>query len=386
MAEQGGGFGPAEPVTTPTAPFSVTGPTAMSLDGARTGTASFVVTNVSGRPLRARLLPQPLSGADASWLSVVGDMERPLGVAATLTAEVRVTVPDAAPAGEHALRLDVAAEDRPDQVTAGQAVSFSVPAPQKKSFPRWLLILIVVAVLVLAVGGFLIWRAVSADPPPTPTTPPTLSGAATVGETLTVTPGTWDEAVELVHVWQSCPGDAADDDPAGCVDVTVEVDGTTTTATGTSLVVGADQEGRRLRVVERAIPSADIDDEGEVDEEQIPGQASALTAAVAPAPQPTAEVPNVVGLRQSQANDLLTARGLVTVVTRIGSTEECDPVVSAQSSPVGTNLPVGSAVGLVTPEPPPFFICRGLVLDGPIFQELPFEFEEKLLRELTINP
>lgn len=375
MTEQGGGFGPAEPAASTTAPFSVTGPTTTTLDGARTGTASFVVTNVSGRPLRARLLPQPLAGADASWLTLVGDMERPLGVAATLTAEVRVAVPDDVPAGEHALRLDVAAEDRPDQVTTGQSVAFTVSPPRKRPVPRWLLVLVVAGVLALLVGGWLVWRAVAGPGPgPLPLGPPTLTGSPAVGETLEVTPGTWDAEVELVHVWQSCPVEATDDDPTGCADVAVEVDGTTVTATGTSFVVGADHEGRRLRVVERALTGAALEG-GDLGDQEIPGQASALTAVVEPPPVTTAEVPAVVGLRQSQAAELVAARGLVTVVTRVGAGGECDPVVTAQSSPAGSSLPIGSPLGLVTLTPPPFTTCLG-ILDGPFFHELPLELHD----------
>ncbi|WNB87293.1 hypothetical protein [Cellulomonas sp. ATA003] len=174
-----GDFGPDEPVTTQPAPFSVTGPTSVELDRAtRTGTASFSVLNTSGRPVRVRLLPQAIAATDPDWLAVVGDVERPLGNAATLTADVRITVPAEAPVGQHAMRLDVSPEDRPEQVAQGQAVAFTIPEPlEKPGFPRWLLLAIIGAVLVLALGALAIWWFVIREPAPDPLTAPEVSGS-----------------------------------------------------------------------------------------------------------------------------------------------------------------------------------------------------------------
>lgn len=392
MGEQSGpGFGPTEPVTPGAAPFSVTGPTAVALDGQRTGTASFVVTNVTGRPVRARLLPQALSGADAGWLSVVGEAERPIGVAATVTVDVRVHVPPKATAGQHALRLDVSAEDRPDLVATGQVVSFTVPEPDGRKFPTWVIAVVLVAILLIGGGAYAITRFVGgpdpeASPTPTPTptptpvapvasAPPTLTGDAVVGGTLEVVEGSWDVPVTRFWVWQTCPADAADEDPQGCTDLVSEVDGTTATATGPTHVVTAAEEGTRLRVVETAFAGAsDVD----LTERPVTSQPSAPTAAVAPAPPEPVAVQDVRGRPLSEASDVLGSLGFSVLVTQLDVAPDCDPVVEAQAPASGT-LPPGSSVALTTKRPPTSCYIRDDWVIGGGYVELP-EFLDDLAR------
>ena len=54
------------------APFAVAAPPELMLDGAtRAGAARFTVTNLTGRPVRARMIPRGQDGAADGWLAVV---------------------------------------------------------------------------------------------------------------------------------------------------------------------------------------------------------------------------------------------------------------------------------------------------------------------------
>ncbi len=366
-------FGPKRRADAAGAPFSVTGPPSISLDSSRRGVASFVVTNTSGRSVIARLLPQGLDGTDNAWVSLVGDIERPLGVDATLTAEVAVEVPADAAAGQHAMRLDVAVEEAPDRVTTGQVVSFSVPEPRKKRFPVWIIAVIVVALLAIAVGVWLILRLFSADDP-VATTPPAVLGTAEIGSELTVQPGVWDPAdVTLLRRWQSCPGDADPADPQGCTDITVTTDGESSVASGPSYVVGSDQEGARLRVVELAV----IGDESSLEGGQEPladlpqaTAASGLTDVVPPAPPEPVTVPAVVGLTYSAATAVLAEAGLQSLWTAVGEGDSCDPIVEAQAPTGGQQVELGGAVA-VTTKTIPFKKCFAVLENFQLWTDLP---------------
>ncbi|MFN8073821.1 MAG: PASTA domain-containing protein [Kineosporiaceae bacterium] len=345
-------FGPDGPVMTGAAPFSVTGPTTVELDPARTAVVSFAVSNVTGRPVRARLLPQPLQGADAAWLQVVGEAERPLGVAATLTADVRITVPPQVAAGTHALRLDVAVEDQPDSVTAGQSVTFAVPAPVTKKFPWWIVVVAAVAVLVIG-GGVGLLLFLTRDKAPTSVAAPTISGDPVVGGTLTATAGRWSEGgVPIARQWQLCTGT----DAASCADVKGAV--------GTSYVIGAGDLGRTLRIVEVA-STGPVKSDGEP-----PGPtasaASALTVAVKAPPEPMALVPGVAGSPLSKATEALAAAKLQALTVSTGvPAATCDPVVVSQNPPAGKQVPVGTQVAVAVNDTPVW--CW--VFKGPILLE-----------------
>jgi hypothetical protein len=149
-----GGWGPQSPGSPGAAAFSVTGPAEVVVNSQRQGVTAFTVTNLTGRPVRARLIPRALQGADQSWLSLVGPPELPMAVGATLTVTLNVLIPPTAPGGAYLLRLDVVPEDDTEAEVEGQTVSFTVPTPvTPKKRPRWLLPAIIGAlVLVLAVG------------------------------------------------------------------------------------------------------------------------------------------------------------------------------------------------------------------------------------------
>ncbi|MGC5171748.1 hypothetical protein ACLQ2Q_13970, partial [Microbacterium sp. DT81.1] len=57
------GFGPRGPAAAEGPPFAVAGPASVSLDAGRSGAGSFTVSNVTGRPVRARVLVLPGAGA-----------------------------------------------------------------------------------------------------------------------------------------------------------------------------------------------------------------------------------------------------------------------------------------------------------------------------------
>lgn len=137
------------------APFSITAPPEVTLGADRVGTTTFTVTNLAGRPLRARMIPRGRGGAEDSWMSVVGDAEVPMGIAATVTVDVRIAVPPAAPGGQHLLVLEVVPEDDTETVT-GQAVAFTAPPPKPpevKKKRRWLRVVLIIVFSLLALIG-----------------------------------------------------------------------------------------------------------------------------------------------------------------------------------------------------------------------------------------
>ena len=169
VAMSGGeGFGPVGPVAAEGPPFSVAGPSTVSLDGARSGSGSFTVSNVTGRPVRARLLVLPGAGADAAWFQVVGESERLLPVAGTATVDVSVRVAEQAPAGAFSFSVGAALEEAPDRVVSGPTVAFQVAEPAKRKFPWWIVIVAAAALLLLIGGGLAIWFLTRPDPTPAP--------------------------------------------------------------------------------------------------------------------------------------------------------------------------------------------------------------------------
>jgi hypothetical protein len=137
------------------APFTVTAPPELMLGPTRAGTTTFTVTNLTGRPVRARMIPRGQNGAADAWMAVNGETEVPMGVATTVTVNVSVTVPETAPGGTYTLLLDVVPEDDTETVI-GQSVSFTAPPPTPVVVKRdwhWLrLVLIIVAGLLALIG------------------------------------------------------------------------------------------------------------------------------------------------------------------------------------------------------------------------------------------
>jgi hypothetical protein len=95
----------------------------------RTGAASFTVSNLTGRALRARARVVATAPA-ADWLTLDGDAERAYPVNGTQQYGVRIAAPPTASSGSYLFRLDVAGVDNPDEEYArGPSVGFVVPEP-----------------------------------------------------------------------------------------------------------------------------------------------------------------------------------------------------------------------------------------------------------------
>ncbi|GAA1975007.1 PASTA domain-containing protein [Microbacterium pumilum] len=362
----GGDFGPVDPAVVGGPPFAVAGPSTVALDGARAGSGSFTVSNVTGRPVRARVMVVPSAGADASWFQVVGESERSLPVAGTATVDVTVKVAEKAPAGAFSFAVGAALEEAPDQVVSGPTVAFQVPEPKKRKFPWWIVIVAAVALLLLIGGGITIWLLMRTPAAPTMSQAPTVSGTVQVGAELAVAPGVWDpDDSVLVHTWQACPDAATDEDDAECADIIVGTGEDAASARGPTYVVGADVVGMRIRVVETAVrvDPETFGEDGPDDLSDLPNASasSAMTDPVVAAPPTTAEVPPVETLPYSQAVSLLSAAGFQVVRTTSDEIGECDPDVVDQSPDGFEQAPIGSVVGITTLHPPELLTCIGWI-------------------------
>ncbi|AIZ45120.1 hypothetical protein QR90_08400 [Deinococcus radiopugnans] len=141
------------------AAFTVTTATnTVTLGSDRHGEATFVVTNVSGRPMQGRALLewQPRATDRSDWAAVQGEAERVFPIAGTQQYTVKFTLPPTAPEGQHILRLDMQDVSLPDDVVQGQSVTLQVASPVPRGkFPWW--VLAVAAVVLLGgVGAFLL--------------------------------------------------------------------------------------------------------------------------------------------------------------------------------------------------------------------------------------
>ncbi|MFC3917387.1 hypothetical protein ACFOUS_11795 [Deinococcus metalli] len=119
--------------------FTITTATnTVTLGPDRQGEATFVVTNVSGRPMQGRALLewQPRATDRAAWAAVQGDGERVFPIAGTQQYTVKFTLPPSAPVGQHILRLDMQDVASPDDVVQGQSVTLQVAPPPPPSHFR----------------------------------------------------------------------------------------------------------------------------------------------------------------------------------------------------------------------------------------------------------
>jgi hypothetical protein len=161
-----------------TSTFAITAPaTATTLDSGGRGEASFTVTNTTSAPARGRIRLVPLGGTKPEWLNLAGEAERQFGPQATETVVVWIATPPGTPPGSYLLRVDVAAEENPDEDFAqGPSVGFTVaaqpPAPPRK-FPWWIVAVAAGGVL-LIVLGVIAFNAVfgGRGAPPGPPEPP----------------------------------------------------------------------------------------------------------------------------------------------------------------------------------------------------------------------
>jgi hypothetical protein len=333
-----GDLGATSAPTTGAPPFVVTAPPELTLGPDRTGSTSFTVTNLTGRPVRTRLMPRGQAGAQDAWLSVVGPSEVPMAVAATLTATVLVQIPPEVPAGSHILALEVVAEDDTETVT-GQSVSFVVPAPpQPKKFPWWwILVAVVVLALIAGLVIFFITRGGAASGAPVNTVPPSISGVPKVGEVVSAKDGAWSgTGVTFTRQWQRCSATGV-----SCSDIAG--------ATGQSLTVSADQQDSTLKVVVTASNGQD------------PAVAeSAPFGPIGVDSQPSTgalvNVPDFTGDLVTAAVTRARALGLAPTVRFVG--QSCDiSDVTGQDLAVGAQVPAGTPITLTAPRRLPPRLC-----------------------------
>lgn len=106
--------------------------TNVPLDAARTGVASFTLTNETGHPVRVRAgvtvtgTPPP----DPAWFIGPQPSERDLAVDGSDQLSITIRVPEGVPGGDYRFRLDVVGVAVPDDEWAhGPDVTFTVPQP-----------------------------------------------------------------------------------------------------------------------------------------------------------------------------------------------------------------------------------------------------------------
>ena len=140
--------------------FHITpGTPSLDLPPSRRGQFSFAVTNNLGRAVRIQASIHVDEESEAKWLSIDGAAQRDLAPTETETFLVQVQVPTNVPGGEHRFRLLVASVDHPDdEYDTSPEVAFTIPAVQPGSFPWWIAAA-AGAILLIAVGGFLLFRA-----------------------------------------------------------------------------------------------------------------------------------------------------------------------------------------------------------------------------------
>lgn len=166
------------------------------LDDTRKGRVQFTVNNVSGRPLarvasRVTALPDA-TAAYGKWLKIEPSGFREFKIADSLQYSVQIDVPADGAAGNYAFRLDVWDDANPDDTLVnGPSITFTAPTAPLKPVPAfpWWIPAVAAAVIVLAVGIFLLTRP--AAPPvvtETPTPTPTQTPAPVPTRTPTPTP------------------------------------------------------------------------------------------------------------------------------------------------------------------------------------------------------
>jgi hypothetical protein len=168
MSEEGHDMAPMADAAA--AVFAITSVSSTApLDNTRKGSASFTVSNASGRALRGRARLSMPNQVAAPWLAIAGEAERDFPVAGVQQYTVQIAVPPAATPGSYSFRLDEVGVDNPDeQYVQGPSVAFEVPQPPPPPpppppIPWW--IFVVIAAVVLAIAGivaFFLLRNVTA--------------------------------------------------------------------------------------------------------------------------------------------------------------------------------------------------------------------------------
>jgi hypothetical protein len=113
----------------PGSAFTISTPSAsIMLPPNRSAEVPFTITNLSGRALRARVMPRGLGSAPADWFKLAGDAELQFEEGAIKQVKVVVDPALGAMEGNYAFRLDVAGVESPTQEYAeGPECAVAVP-------------------------------------------------------------------------------------------------------------------------------------------------------------------------------------------------------------------------------------------------------------------
>src|SRR5215469_3997730 len=171
--------------------FSVTTPASTArLDSGGHAEVSFTVSNISGQALRGRARVFAADPNQAKWFKISGDAERDFAPNGTQQYTVQLTTPPGATVGKYSFRLDVFSIELPDEeYTQGPNIGFEIagpPTPQKRSFPWWIIPVVIVAILAIAGVTVYVTHPWSRGPGPTPV--PIVTPASTPTPKPTPTP------------------------------------------------------------------------------------------------------------------------------------------------------------------------------------------------------
>jgi serine/threonine-protein kinase len=134
----------------------------------RTATVTFTVTNKAGETLSCRLKAAPQADAQAAWLQLQGEKERPFAASETQKVSVSVAVPADVKPGDFKFRLQAMNVNDPGNDYAESAVvtlTVAAPPPKPASVLPYVLI---AAALVAVVGGVGAWMLLRTSSPSAP--------------------------------------------------------------------------------------------------------------------------------------------------------------------------------------------------------------------------
>lgn len=138
-----------------------TGSHTLNAGSTRTGSASFTISNSTGKTVDTRVSISAMEECQETWLSIDGNRERAYTEKDTQQYTVKYVIPPEVKPGAYRFRLDIYAVENPDEIySEGPVVEINVsdaekPIDNDHPFPWW--IVAVVAVVLIAGGGIGWW-------------------------------------------------------------------------------------------------------------------------------------------------------------------------------------------------------------------------------------